>query len=79
MPIRVAPYTQTGNGTAAPLTKLDVTKSSIDSANAISAPARMPGLISGRVILRKVTQELAPRSAAASSNCVSNPPSGPGP
>ena len=37
MPIRVTPYTQTRNGAAVPLTKLDVTKSSIDKANAIRA------------------------------------------
>src|SRR5262249_24443999 len=73
MPIRVAPYTQTGNGVAAPLTKFDVTKSSMDSANAISAPARMPGMMSGKVILRKMTQEFAPRSAAASSSDRSKP------
>ena len=50
MPILVAPYTHTGNGVAAPLTKFEVTKSSMDRANAISAPARMPGLMSGKVI-----------------------------
>lgn len=32
MPMRVAPYTQTGNETALPLTKFEVTKSSMDSA-----------------------------------------------
>src|SRR6266581_1880880 len=73
MPMRVAEYTHTGNGTAEPLTKFEVTKSSMDRANAISAPARIPGLISGRVILRKVTQALAPRSRAASSRERSNP------
>jgi len=56
-----------------PLTKLEVTKSSMDRANAISAPARMPGMISGSVIFRNVVQEFAPRSAAASSSDLSKP------
>src|SRR5215469_15019291 len=73
MPIRVTPYTQTGNGTAVPLTKLEVTKSSIDNANAISAPAMIPGKISGRVTFWNVTQALAPRSLAASSTDRSKP------
>src|SRR5437773_1955198 len=45
----------------------------MDSANAISAPARTPGMMIGRVILRKVTQGFAPRSAAASSSDRSKP------
>ena len=75
MPTRVAPYTQTGNGTTLPLTKFEVTKSSMDRANAIRAPARMPGMMSGRVIFWKVVQEFAPRSAAASSSDLSKPAS----
>src|SRR5262249_33984910 len=34
MPMRVTPYTQTRNGTADPLTKFQVTKSSMDTADA---------------------------------------------
>ena len=53
-------------GTPAPAVKNVITKSSIDSVNAISAPAMMPGLISGSVTSRNVCQGVAPRSRAAS-------------
>src|SRR5690242_12890236 len=75
MPILVAPYTQTGNGTEAPLTKFDVTKSSMEIAKAIRAPAMTPGLISGKVIFLNVTHAFAPRSSAASSRDRSKPAS----
>ena len=45
-----------------------VTKSSIDSANASSAPAITPGMIIGRVTSRNVSHGPAPRSWAASSS-----------
>src|SRR5258708_10813891 len=73
MPTRVAAYTHTGNGTDEPLTKLEVTKSSMDKANAIKAPARTPGMMIGSVILWKVTHAFAPRSWAASSRERSKP------
>src|SRR6516162_10629625 len=56
MPILVALYTHTGNGGWLPLTKFEVTKSSMDRANAISAPARMPGMMIGNVIFWNVVQ-----------------------
>ena len=68
MPIRDAPYTQIGNGGFAPETKFEVTKSSIDSANAMSAPASIPGKIRGSVTRRNVVNAFAPRSLAASSS-----------
>ena len=47
--------------------KLVTMKSSIDSENASSAAAMMPGKISGKVTFQKVTHSFAPRSIAASS------------
>src|SRR5258708_703615 len=55
MPTRVAAYTHTGNGTDEPLTELEGTKSSVDKANAIKAPASTPGTMLDSVILGKVT------------------------
>ena len=58
---------------SAPAVNSVITKSSIDSAKASSAAARMPGKISGRVTLRKVVNSSAPRSIAASSRERSKP------
>ena len=56
-----------------PALKNVMMKSSIDSANASSAPARMPGRISGKVIFQNVRMGDAPRSCAACSSVQSNP------
>jgi hypothetical protein len=45
--------------TVCPATKFVVTKSSIDSANASNAPAKIPGQISGRVTFKKVSHAFA--------------------
>src|SRR5581483_5405211 len=68
MPTFTAPQIHSGKVLVVPATKLEVTKSSIDRANASSPPASMPGKISGRVTFQKVTHGVAPRSCAASSN-----------
>jgi hypothetical protein len=47
MPTLTAPYTHSGKVGVWPATKLVMMKSSIDSAKASSAAARMPGKISG--------------------------------
>src|SRR5919109_28150 len=73
IPIRDAPYTHSGNVGFAPATKFDVTKSSMESANAISAPARIPGKMMGSVTRRNVVHAFAPRSLAASSSERSKP------
>jgi hypothetical protein len=59
--------------TVVPELKLVTTKSSIESAKASRAAARIPGKISGSVTSRKVWNGLAPRSVAASSRLRSNP------
>ena len=56
-----------------PETKYVMMKSSIDSANASSAAARMPGVISGSVTFKNVRVGDAPRSIAASSSVQSKP------
>ena len=62
IPTRVAPYTHTGNGGFDPLTKFEVTKSSMDSAKDMRAPASTPGMMSGKVINRNVVSGRAPKS-----------------
>ena len=56
-----------------PELKLEITKSSIESAKASIAAPISPGASSGRVTLRKVVKALAPRSLAASSSLRSKP------
>src|SRR3954451_4706306 len=71
--LRMLAQTQSGNVVAVPAVKLVMMKSSIDSENASSAPARMPGRMSGNVTFQKVAHGEAPRSMAASSRCRGNP------
>ena len=52
---------------------MEITKSSIESANASSAAPINPGVSSGRVTVRKVVSGVAPRSRAASSSWRSKP------
>ena len=56
-----------------PELKLEITKSSSESAKASRAAATTPGMISGRVTSRKVSSGVAPRSRAASSRLRSKP------
>jgi hypothetical protein len=43
-------------------------KSSMDSVKASSAPAIIPGIIRGNFTFQKISQGLAPKSMAASTN-----------
>ena len=52
----------------APAVKNVMTKSSIDSVNAISAPAMTPGMMSGSVTWKKARSGVAPQSRAASTS-----------
>ena len=72
-PTRAAPQTKSGNVIVGPALKCVITKSSMESANASSAPAAMPGAISGSVTRRNVANGFAPRSIAASSRWRSKP------
>ena len=56
-----------------PELKLEITKSSSESAKASSAAATIPGREQGKVTRRKVVNGVAPRSAAASSMLRSKP------
>ena len=71
-PIRIMEKTRTGRVVdPGPETKKVMTKSSMDSVKARRAPPRIPGMIKGKVIRRKVCHSLAPRSLAASSKVMS--------
>src|SRR5919106_6448599 len=74
-PTRAAPQTNIGNVTVEPALKFVMMKSSMERANASSAPARIPGAIRGSVTRANVVQGVAPRSIAASSRCRSKPTS----
>ena len=58
-----------------PFTKILITTSSIDMANASSEPEITAGIIKGSVISRKALNGPAPRSLAASSSAGSMPAS----
>ena len=75
MPTFTAPYTHRGNVWTVPALKFVITKSSMERANASSAPARMPGKMIGKVTFQNVVHGPAPRSWAASSSDRSNPAS----
>ena len=67
------PKMYTGNVVApGPATKNDVMKSSIEIANANSAPAKIAGASNGKVIRRRICRSFAPKSDAASNGAISS-------
>src|SRR4029079_15528821 len=66
MPTLTDPYTQSGNVSVWPATKMVMMKSSIEREGARSDAERIAGKITGRVTRQKALQGFDPRSRAAS-------------
>ena len=65
-PVRIMPQTRVGSVLPLPMVKTVMTKSSIDSAMAMSAAPMTIGRMIGSVTVRKAVKGLAPRSRALS-------------